>query len=137
MLRRQTRSLLHRLSFTGVTFSERRVADVRSTLTDCGLEVVASPTVEGGGDSTELVIAERPIGGETLRVMARLRGSRHEALRTTELAGGTSYRTKVESGDLEVILHGCFRGAVETLAEVLDGVHERLRAVFSATTDHR
>ena len=137
MLRRQTRSLLHRLSFTGVTFGERRVADVRSTLADCGLKVVPGLTVEGGGGSTEVVIAERPVGGETLRVMACLRGSRHEALRTTELAGGTSYRTKVESGDLEVVLHGRFRGSDETLAEVLDGVHERLRAVFSATTDHR
>lgn len=137
MLRRQMRALLHRLSFTGVVLGERRVADVRSTLADCGLKVVPGPRVEDGGDSTELVVAERPVGGETLRVMACLRGSRHEALRTTELAGGTSYRTKVESGDLEVILHGRFRGPAETLAEVLDSVHERLRAVFSATTDHR
>lgn len=137
MLRRQTRSLVHRLWFEGVALGERRVADVRSTLADCGLTLVAAPELTGGKGSNALLIAERPTEGETLRVMVLLRGSRHSAVRTTDLAGGRTYQTEVETGDLELFLHGRFRGASEALADTLDTLHGRLRSIFGAITDHR
>lgn len=135
LLRRRSRSILHRLFFHGVVLDERRVADVRSVLADCGLDVDGE--APPNGDGAALVTATRSVGGETLRVTASLEGRRHRALRTTELAGGRSYETEIQSGDLGVFLHGHLRGSIRTVGEVLDTIHGRLREIFSVTSDHR
>lgn len=135
LLRRRSRSVVHRLFFHGVVLEERRVADIRSVLADCGLDVdgEAPPT----GDGAALVTARRSVGGETLRITVFLTGRRHRARRTTELAGGRSYETQIQSGDLGVFLHGRLRGSSRTVAEVLETIHGRLREIFSVTSDHR
>jgi len=138
LLRRRTRSIVHRLFLEGVRLDDRRVADVCSTFVDCGLTVRKRWRSDGGeGGAVVVIDGERLMDGEPLHLIACLQGHRHSAVRTTELAGGRSYRTTLETGDVDLTLHGLLRGARDSLCNVVDAVHGRLRDVFGATADHR
>jgi len=137
-LRSRLRSPVQHLHFDQVIPEEMRLHDIRAALDDQGLRIEddGDKGREWNGEMRQM-IAKRTVGGEELRLYIFLRGRKFDAERKTELAGGRTFTTDVESGQIEVFLRGELKGQATPVIEEMNALHERLRRQFMRMADHR
>lgn len=134
-VKRWRRSPVQHLHFEHVILDEMRIQDVQAALEDMGFRVSSPAGVSA--PARHLLVGKRSEGAKTLCLWVYLQGNPSTAQRRTELAGGQTFITEVESGDLEVYVRGQLDGDPGPVLDGIHGLHERLRHQFLVATDRR
>lgn len=125
--KRRARSPYQQLHFDGIIPDLRRIEDIRKTLVDKGFEV-SPPEPDRNG---HWIFARRQKTGPTpLRLEIYVEGKSYETQRKRQVAGGHTYTTTMESGELNLYVSAVSRGDSERLVQEMNSIHEALRKLF-------
>jgi len=119
--------------FDEIVPDEQRVADVEAELVDQGFSLPLKEALNGNGKKhiERLIIAERRDGPRTMQLWIYVDGRRHPTKRESRHPWGHRYRSKFESGTLNVhirgLVHGDARGVTREINALHLALHERFQ----------
>jgi hypothetical protein len=119
--------------FDEIVPDEQRVADVEAELVDQGFSLPLKEPLDGNGKKRieRLIIAERRDGPRTMQLWIYVDGRRHPTKRESRHPWGHRYRSKFESGTLNVhirgLVHGDARGVTREINALHLALHERFQ----------
>lgn len=131
----RTRSPYQHLHFDEVIPDPMRIVDIETTLADRGFRI-------GADDSRRLsdsplkhfILARRPEGPDTVMLWLFIEGKRYETERQTQVPGGRTYTSIVESGELKMYIRGEFPGDSPVLIQEMNALQLALRDRFLRAT---
>ncbi|WP_433261768.1 hypothetical protein ACQPZF_27720 [Actinosynnema sp. CS-041913] len=127
------------LYFDEVIPDDMRVSDIRSALEDKGFEIKESLAYPGQGEHAmrHLLWATRAAGPDVMQLWLLLEGRRFQTERQNQLAGGQTFKTTFDSGDLKVFMCGALPGTSRELTHVMNALQLNLRELFERLKAHR
>ena len=90
--------------FDEVIPNEMRISDIKVALGNRGFKVT-DPWPESGTDGRWLR-AERLVGPDTMRLDLFVEGTLHKATRDSQVPGGVTYRSNLDSGEIRIYICG-------------------------------
>lgn len=119
--------------FDEIVPDDQRVGDVRAALVDQRFSISLDKPLDGNGKKRieRLIIAIRRDGPRTMGLWIYVDGRRHPTRRESRHPWGHRYRTKFESGTLNVhvrgLVHGDARGVTREINALHLALHERFQ----------
>lgn len=126
----RTRSPYQHLHFDEVIPDPMRIGDIRTTLADRGFRIVADDKCPSDGPLKHFILAQRPEGLDTVMLWLFVEGKRYETERQTQMPGGRTYTSIVESGELKMYIRGEFPGDSRVLIQEINALQFALRDRF-------
>ena len=126
----RTRSPYQHLHFDEVIPDPMRIGDIRTTLADRGFRIVADDQRPSDGPLKHFILAQRPEGLDTVMLWLFIEGKRYETERQTQMPGGRTYTSIVESGELKMYIRGEFPGDSRVLIQEINALQLALRDRF-------
>jgi hypothetical protein len=115
------------LHFDEVIPSEMRISDIKIALANHGFKIT-DPWPEGGTDGRWLR-AERSEGPDTMRLDLFVEGILHKARRDSQVPGGVTYRSDLDSGEMRIYIRGRLRRdsqpVIREMNALCSALHER------------
>jgi len=118
------------LHFQEVVPDEMRITDLRNALIDRGFKVLQELSFPGGREPQHILWTERPEAPDPLRLTVLVAGIHQEAERQTQVEGGQTFTSKVQSGDLRIYVRGELRGNSQRLIQEMNAFQAALRVLF-------
>lgn len=118
--------------FDEIVPDEQRVADVEAELVDQGFSLPLKQPLDGNGKKRieRLIIAERRDGPRTIQLWIYVDGRRHPTKRESRHPWGHRYRSKFESGTLNVHIRGLVHGDARGVTREINALHLALHQRF-------
>jgi hypothetical protein len=124
------------LHFEGIVPDDLRIADLVTTLADHRFRVVHQKKVDGEAD-THLIFVARPEGPETMYLLFLVRGHRHRAQRESRIPDGPTFRSRFDSGDLQIYVYGQLPRDSSEITHEINSIHRALRERFDRLRTRR
>jgi hypothetical protein len=111
---------------------EQRLADVRAALIDQRFDIGCDAAIEQDNKKRlqHLFIATRRDGPDMMQLWIYAEGRRHPTQREARHPGGHRYRSKFQSGTLEIHIRGLVRADARGVTREINGLHLSLRSRF-------
>ena len=128
------------LQFEGVMLEDIRMMDVTTLLRDLGFHVIpfdSKPylTIEESGSQRKYaVVGRKTEGPDEMNIVILAKGTLGKTERETIIPGGKTFKTVVDSGNLELEMRAELRGNVQKLTNILNTIHTSLKERFSHVT---
>jgi hypothetical protein len=124
---RRTMSPYQWLYFDEVIPGEMRIDDIVVALRNRGftVRVASDPDPENCS-----IIAHRVHGPDRLQLALYVKGEKYKARRDRSVAGGVTYRTFVDSGELRLYVYGSLRADAKPVVQEINALRRALRERF-------
>jgi hypothetical protein len=114
--------------FDEVIPNEMRISDIKVALRNRGFKVT-DPWPEGGTEGRWLR-AERLVGPDTMRLDLFVEGTLHKATRDSQVPGGVTYRSNLDSGEIGIYIRGRLRRDSQPVIHEMNALRRALHERF-------
>jgi hypothetical protein len=125
---RQLTSYQH-LHFDEVIPSEIRISDIRIALANCGFRVM-DLRPESGIEGRWWLHAEKFEGPDRMLLVLYVEGISHQATRDSQVPGGVTYRSNLDSGEMRIYVRGRLRKNSQPVIHEMNALRRALHERF-------